>query len=201
LDKLNIKFDLVSCQFSLHYSFETEEKARNFIRNASHALKPGGFFIGTIPDANWIVKRLRHSGGLTFGNELYTISFESKSFPKFGARYNFFLKDAVENVPEYLVHFPTLVSLCNEYGMELVYEKRFHEFYVEHKTKKNIKLMEKMSVFDQSGSMPQNNWEIAEIYMTFAFRKQGTVSADDSKESFPKTHPRLLDPEKDIIKF
>jgi len=51
----DFQFDLVSCQFSLHYSFENEEKARNFVENAAKNLKPGGYFIGTIPNAYCIV--------------------------------------------------------------------------------------------------------------------------------------------------
>src|SRR5690606_16430051 len=50
-----ISFDVVSMQFCLHYSFESEEKARMMLKNVTEKLKPGGKFIGTIPDAYWIV--------------------------------------------------------------------------------------------------------------------------------------------------
>ncbi|VDO83254.1 unnamed protein product [Heligmosomoides polygyrus] len=49
------EFDLVSCQFSLHYSFIDEQSARTFLRNATETLRPGGFLIGTLPDAERIV--------------------------------------------------------------------------------------------------------------------------------------------------
>lgn len=45
------KLNFVSCQFAFHYSFETLPQAECMIRNASEALEPGGYFIGTIPDA------------------------------------------------------------------------------------------------------------------------------------------------------
>jgi uncharacterized sporulation protein YeaH/YhbH (DUF444 family) len=60
-------------------------------------------------------------------------------------------------------------SLCKEYEMELEYEKRFHEFYVEHKTRENVKLMDIMKVFDESGSMPQKEWDIARTFRFFDF--------------------------------
>lgn len=44
-----------SCQFCLHYSFESEEKARGCLDNVTARLKPGGYFIGTIPNAYWLV--------------------------------------------------------------------------------------------------------------------------------------------------
>ncbi|KJH43918.1 methyltransferase domain protein [Dictyocaulus viviparus] len=49
------KFDLVSCQFALHYSFIDEQSARTFLLNATETLRPGGYFIGTLPDAERIV--------------------------------------------------------------------------------------------------------------------------------------------------
>ncbi len=49
------RFDLTSCQFSLHYSFETHAQADMMLRNACEALTPGGYFIMTIPNADEIV--------------------------------------------------------------------------------------------------------------------------------------------------
>ena len=51
----NLMFDLVSCQFALHYSFESKEKAHVALKNVSARLKTGGHFIGTIPFADRIV--------------------------------------------------------------------------------------------------------------------------------------------------
>lgn len=51
----SIQLDLVSCQFALHYSFESLPQAECMIRNASESLKPGGYFIATIPNANDLV--------------------------------------------------------------------------------------------------------------------------------------------------
>lgn len=44
-------FDVVSMQFCMHYAFETEAKVRTMLENVVRYLKPGGIFIGTIPDA------------------------------------------------------------------------------------------------------------------------------------------------------
>lgn len=46
-------------QFALHYSWSTEVRARQALANVSALLRPGGIFIGTMPDANVIIKRLR----------------------------------------------------------------------------------------------------------------------------------------------
>lgn len=49
------QFNVVSCQFALHYSFENETKARQALQNISQALAVGGHFFGTCPNSNWIV--------------------------------------------------------------------------------------------------------------------------------------------------
>lgn len=38
-------------QFCMHYAFETEAKVRTMLENVVQHLRPGGVFIGTIPDA------------------------------------------------------------------------------------------------------------------------------------------------------
>ncbi len=48
---------------------------------------------------------------LTFGNSVYKIRFEDrKRRPVFGHKYWFFLQDAVEDVPEYIVHWDHFVQ-------------------------------------------------------------------------------------------
>lgn len=48
-------FDLVSCQFAAHYAWSSEASVRALLSNVATALSPGGYFIGTIPDANVMV--------------------------------------------------------------------------------------------------------------------------------------------------
>ena len=43
----NLKFDVVSCQFALHYCFESQKQCKTFVRNAAQNLKRGGYFFGT----------------------------------------------------------------------------------------------------------------------------------------------------------
>jgi hypothetical protein len=54
-----IKDPISIFQFALHYSWSTEARARQALANVSALLRPGGIFIGTMPDANVIIKRLR----------------------------------------------------------------------------------------------------------------------------------------------
>ena len=56
-----LRFDIVSCQFSIHYLFECEKKIRNFLTNASKQLRVGGYFIGTTTDSEVLISKLRKS--------------------------------------------------------------------------------------------------------------------------------------------
>ena len=43
---------------------------------------------------------------LSFGNDVYKVKFDDRDMtPRYGHRYTFFLQDAVEEVPEYVVYW------------------------------------------------------------------------------------------------
>lgn len=130
----SIDLNLVSCQFAFHYCFESLKQAECMIRNAAECLRPGGYFIGTIPDANDIMKRQRDANSSEFGNEIYRINFlcDTETPPLFGAKYNFEL-DGVVNCPEFLVYFPLLEKLAAKFGLRLVLKERFDDYFDTHK--------------------------------------------------------------------
>uniref|UniRef100_A0A1L8DGV5 mRNA cap guanine-N(7) methyltransferase n=1 Tax=Nyssomyia neivai TaxID=330878 RepID=A0A1L8DGV5_9DIPT len=140
----SIDLNIVSCQFAFHYCFESLPQAECMVRNAWECLKPGGYFIGTIPDANEIMRRQKLSDSHTFGNDVYNIDFQcdTEKPPLFGAKYNFHLEGVVD-CPEFLVHFPTLVKLARKFGLELVMRERFGDYHQRMITR-GKGLMEKM---------------------------------------------------------
>ncbi|KAJ3042706.1 mRNA cap guanine-N7 methyltransferase [Rhizophlyctis rosea] len=152
------------------------EQARQRFREGRHRFNArffakdcfasGGHFVGTVPNAYWLVKQLQNikGDGLTFGNSILTITFDQKKdYPMFGHKYFFELKDAIDNCPEYLLYFPKLVELANEYGLELVTKKVFHEFYQEAvKEEANRQLLYRMNVVNAEGTMSADEWEVAE---------------------------------------
>ncbi|CAN6691232.1 unnamed protein product [Malus baccata var. baccata] len=187
LDKVladDAPFDVVSCQFALHYSWSTEARARRALANVSALLRPGGTFIGTMPDANVIIKKLREAEGLVFGNSVYWIRFDDdfsekkfKSSSPFGIKYKFHLEDAVD-CPEWIVPFHVFKSLVEEYDMELVFVKNNHEFVHEYMKKPEfVELMRRLGALgdgnqDQS-TLSKDEWEVAYLYLAFVLRKRG----------------------------
>jgi mRNA (guanine-N7-)-methyltransferase len=148
--------------------------------NVSRWLRPGGVFIGTIPNADQLLDHLDDippdQDDLTFGNSVYKIRFEDrKQKPVFGHKYWFFLKDAVENVPEYIVRWDNFVQMAAEYKLVVKYKEEFHQVFEGNQEDKEFgPLLVRMKVVDENGesSMDEDQWEAANIYIAFAFEKQ-----------------------------
>nr|XP_025129346.1 mRNA cap guanine-N7 methyltransferase isoform X2 [Bubalus bubalis] len=142
-------FDICSCQFVCHYSFESYEQADIMLRNACERLSPGGYFIGTTPNSFELIRRLEASETESFGNEIYTVKFQKKGdYPLFGCKYDFNLEGVVD-VPEFLVYFPLLNEMAKKYNMKLVYKKTFLEFYEEKiKNNENKMLLKRMQALE-----------------------------------------------------
>ncbi|XP_046414451.1 mRNA cap guanine-N7 methyltransferase [Neodiprion fabricii] len=181
------QLDLVSCQFAFHYSFESLQQAECMLRNAGESLRPGGYFIGTIPDAYDLVSRWQKSDTNKFGNDIYSVEFlceDKVKPPLFGAKYNFHLEEVV-NCPEFLVHLPTLAKLALKYGLELVMFERFENFYERMKSE-GRSLLGKMRALEtyppchEAPLLGQNpeDYRYAAQYMqnSTGHRKIGTLS-------------------------
>ncbi|KAJ5078182.1 mRNA cap guanine-n7 methyltransferase [Anaeramoeba ignava] len=178
----NIFFDIVSCQFSLHYSFQSESTVRKMLENVTCRLSKGGFFVGTVPNANWIVKKLRSIDGLNFGNDIFSIKFIKsnekmtdeefkQNIPTFGAEYEFSLLDAIKPLSEFLIHFPSFEKIASEYGLKIVEKRTFHQFFYDQIEKpEGLELLQKMSS-NLKGEIPLDQWEAIGIYMIFVFEK------------------------------
>ena len=169
-------FDLCSCQFALHYAFESELRANTFFHNISSNLVDGGIFIATFPDEDVILKRLLRGTGTQFGNSLYSIQFhgsDKKSVisqykqKDFGLKYNFSLCSAIYDCPEYVVHKSLLQKLCNEHNFTLIAVYPFQQILKEQK-QKHKQLYKKMNV---SNYIPPEQFAVSQLYCAAIFRK------------------------------
>jgi mRNA (guanine-N7-)-methyltransferase len=161
-------YDNVSMQFCMHYAFETAQKARMMIENVSRFLRRGGVFVGTIPNSELLLQRLEEvpeDEEPRFGNTCYAISFKERRHKGLsGHEYSFFLEDAVEDVPEYIVNWKNFVSLANEYGLDLIYERTFNDILQEEQGSRDFgPLLGRMGVVDSNGvsAMDSDQWEAA----------------------------------------
>ena len=54
-------FDVVSCQFALHYFFSDIDAANSFLRNVSETCKIGGYFVGTCYSGERVFEKLEET--------------------------------------------------------------------------------------------------------------------------------------------
>lgn len=206
-------FDVVSMMFCMHYAFESEEKARQMLKNVACALKKGGRFIGCIPNSDVISSKVeefnkqaeeqrksREARGdkeepvedgeveegeaeatAEWGNDIYRVRFPGKTpddgifRPPFGWKYNFFLHEAVEEVPEYVVPWEAFRALAEDYNLELQYHKSFSSVWETEKDDPELgPLSERMGVRERGGGpllVTPEEMEAASFYVAFCFYK------------------------------
>lgn len=194
----SLQLNLVSCQFAFHYCFESMAQADCMMRNAAECLKPGGFFIATMPDAYEIIRRLRAAGpdARRFGNDVYSIEFdcETDPLPLFGAKYQFHLEGVVD-CPEFLVHFPTLVKLGRKYGLQLLKRSTFADYYKEN-LHHGRHLLQRMSGLESvQPQRCENDEEFAHVSNfqgAQRSRSVGTLSKSEWEAASEFTQHRLL---------
>ena len=127
-------FDLISCQFTIHYYFSDEISLRNYIQNISENLKEGGHFIGTCYDGMKVFKQLQENEGHMemvdeFGNKVYSITkqydmekFDYKKDDRerlFGQKIDVYMNSIGKTFSEYLVNFELLIDIMKEYDLVL----------------------------------------------------------------------------------
>eukprot|EP00300_Choanocystis_sp_HF-7_P026846 c30_g1_i1.p1 GENE.c30_g1_i1~~c30_g1_i1.p1 ORF type:complete len:447 (+),score=106.82 c30_g1_i1:43-1341(+) len=171
----NMYFDMVSCQFSFHYAFSSEERVRAALVNISERLMPGGYFICTTIDSNVLVKKLRlnEHGSLEFGNQFCRVKFrapvDSNASP-FGHEYTFKLAEAVDECSEYLVHIPTLGRIASEYNLTLHHHENFTSFITRHMEDPKFQgLLRRIPTAGETFAKEQ--WDIAYLYTVLVLRK------------------------------
>jgi SAM-dependent methyltransferase len=111
------RFDIVSCQFAIHYFFKNKDTLSNFIYNISKCLKPGGFFVGTCFDAQAVANKLDNNNdaglikGIVNGNLIWSIQrkYQHPFQPQTcGQTITVYLESINQYIDEYLVDYELL---------------------------------------------------------------------------------------------
>jgi mRNA (guanine-N7-)-methyltransferase len=115
----------------------------------------------------------------SWGNDIYRVRFPGATpadgifRPPFGWKYNFYLDEAVEEVPEYVVPWEAFRALAEDYNLELQYVKPFAEVWETEKDDRELgALSERMGVRDRvTGKLlvSDEEMEAASFYVAFCF--------------------------------
>jgi mRNA (guanine-N7-)-methyltransferase len=116
-----------------------------------------------------------------WGNDVYRVRFPGKTpddgvfRPPFGWKYSFFLHEAVEEVPEYVVPWEAFRAIAEDYNLEMQYHKPFDEIWRTEKDDEVLgPLSERMGVRERGGGrllVTDEEMEAASFYVGFCFYK------------------------------
>ena len=135
------------------------------------------------PEANDRVKEHKEpdSDVLEWGNTIYRVRFPGKTpedgvfRPPFGWKYSYFMEEAVEEVPEYVVPWEAFRALAEDYNLEMQYRMPFADIF---KHEKDDPVLGPLSVrmgVRQHGEGPllltEDELEAVSFYHAFCFYK------------------------------
>jgi mRNA (guanine-N7-)-methyltransferase len=129
--------DLVTCQFSLQFAFDTSASASHLLSEISRVLRPGGVVVGILPDGNRLASLLESEDAVTNIVTLGHFSFRKfegtaralrENDPPTGIAYTFSLghNKQRDSCPEYVVSPAYLHSLLDLNGFEPVLPTEEH---------------------------------------------------------------------------
>ncbi|KAA8539209.1 hypothetical protein F0562_025901 [Nyssa sinensis] len=181
--------DIVCCLQHLQLCFETEERARRLLHNVSSLLKPGGYFFGITPDSSTIWAKYQknveayHNKSSSMKpnivpncirSDSYMITFEveEEKFPFFGKKYQLKFANDITGETHCLVHFPSLIRLAREAGLDYIEIQNLTEFYDDNRAQFAGMLLEAgPNLVDPRGRLLPRSYDVLGLYTTFIFQK------------------------------
>lgn len=132
----NKLYDIVSCQFALHYFSKSDDSLKRVLNLVSNKLNKGGLFIGTATNGD-IIKNILDNGNVSIPlltlmtkNDGYLFHIDSTD-NKF--RKNYFEIQGVSE--EYYLMKNKLIQLASECNLEVVNIQSFYEWYAKYSGK------------------------------------------------------------------
>lgn len=132
-------FNVSSCQFAIHYFFESPDILKGFLKNVAECTKLNGYFIGTSYDGKLIFNELRNiKTGESIqlvdeGKKVWEIqkvykgdTFEDNS-SSINYEINVYQESINQYIPEYLVNYDYFDRLMNAYGFKIISKEEANE--------------------------------------------------------------------------
>jgi hypothetical protein len=198
-------FNVSSCQFALHYFFESERTMHAFLRNVAECTKVNGYFIGTCYDGQTVFNLLKNKEkeqGMTIMRDeqkMFEITkqYDYTGFPEdeysLGYAVDVYQESINKVFREYLVNFKYLERVMENYGFTVIGEEEakamhlpdgsglFSELYemmnAEIQQNRNLK-----SEYESAPDMTNEEKRVSFLNRYFVFRKTHNVNAEKASK-------------------
>ena len=194
-ENLNL-FDVVSCQFALHYACKSEQVFRDFAKNIEKYC--GDRFFGTCFDGKAVYSLLLGKQTVYFGTKQQIAGQMTKEYSdketwveEFGMPVNVFLESFDKPATEYLVPFEKVVEIMKEVGFDLQETKLFDEYYSNQskfiltKEEQTFSFLNRSFIFKRS-SKPKKEEEPVEEEKLIEVKKTRKLKKGGSDEPEPE---------------
>lgn len=140
-DVLNNGFNVISCQFAIHYFFENTKKLDAFCYNINKSLLPGGVFFGTALDGHIVASEFEKSNngklqGVMNDKVIWQIEKKYDYFltnnkfdENLGKQIDVYVETINKVIPEFLIDFELLKRKLGEYKIRIKETGSFRELY------------------------------------------------------------------------
>lgn len=180
--------------FALHYFFVTEKALKQFFHNVSINLKPGGYFVGTVPDGKRINQCIKDKK--VFQSAMLRIEARWQGPPAvFGSPYVCAIGDTVtgdeqgtEGSLEYLVYENVLVAIAAKFGLNPVYSYDDIELESCFDSGEEKKVLKHFKPY-----FPSSDWSLetaSSLFSAFVFQKESRESGDAKVKSEEESKKR-----------
>ena len=173
-------FDVVSCQFAIHYFFKDDTSLDNFSMTVARNLRPGGRFVGTCMDGRRVASELAQipqgsdlqeiskTGQLIFSiRRLYS---EADAGKELGRGIGVYLESINTTNIEYLVDYEVLKKKMESVGLTAVAHAGFQDIYDDLIQKNQQDPLAKVA-----RQMTDSEKKLSFMNMWFAFEKTDSL--------------------------
>ena len=200
-------FNVSSCQFAIHYFFETPDTLKGFLKNVAQCTKLNGYFIGTSYDGSVMFNRLKK---LKTGESIQLVDngkkvwevqkkYSSDTFEpdssSIGYEINVYQESINQYIAEYLVNYDYLDRLMDAHGFKLISREQandiglpqgsglFAELFIRmlDEVKQN---KFKSTMFGEAPNMSFIEKEISFLNRYFVYQKVREVNLDKTHLEF-----------------
>lgn len=189
------QFELVSCQFVLHFFFRDKNALNNYLNTLTQHLRPGGYFIGTCFDATKVERMLEGTGvaeGYKENKLIWRIrkKYNESVFDYFGTRIGVYVETiSNDENDEFLVNFDFLVEELKKRNIRLLTETESQKLGLSRNQSHGSfkELYDDMLVYGKSPKASDTKWlqtaekmcddekRLSFLYKWFVFRKDEKV--------------------------
>ena len=194
-------FHVSSCQFAMHYFFESPKTLHEFLRNVAECTRVGGYYIGTCYDGQTVFnilktkKREESVAIMREDRKIFEIikQYDQTGFPEdelsIGYAIDVYQESINKVFREYLVNFNYLTRIMEDYGFSLVPQGEIVGLGLPNSTGLFDELFETMksdlardkrkeSDYGTAANMSTEEKRISFMNRYFVFKKMRNVNAE-----------------------